>query len=132
MQLTNLLNLKNNIKNESSEREKINDNDEHTNEENNRDDENIDDNIIVDINFDENNSILNENNNDISNGLEYKTSSLFERLLLNKKFIDYKDLINDIKTKKINYKRINIDSDGEDLLNVLDFDKKEKFIYLKN
>ena len=91
----------------------------------------IDDNMSVEINIDENNSLMGKNNNNISNNLEHKNTSLFERLLLLKKYIEYKDLIKDLKTKKIIYKGINIDLENEYLLNIVILIKSIRLNILK-
>ena len=66
---------------------------------------------------------------------EYSSSTLFERLLLNEKFIPYKEILLGLNNNKNKQNRISFDNDFEDeLLNMLEninVNQKKKIIYPK-
>ena len=93
--------------------------------------ESLDD-IEINYNIDngEENNLENELEND--EPIDYKTSSLFERLILSNKGIIYKDLIMKLKKNNISHKRDISILDKEDGIIDYDIPDKKKFKYPKD
>ena len=93
--------------------------------------------ILLENNFNEEDELSNVSdfNEEDLEDFEYSSSTLFERLLLNEKFIPYKELLLGLNNNKNKQNRISFDNDFEDeLLNMLEninVNQKKKLIYPK-
>lgn len=93
--------------------------------------------ILLENNFNKGNELSNDSdfNEEYLEDLEYKPSTLFERLLLNEKFIPYKEILLGLNNNKNKQNRISFDNDFEvELLNMLEninVNQKKKIFYPK-